>query len=248
MYEVYLLFGVIAENLEEGSDGRCKVVNLKCLFSDIQESIKNLMNTVTAEGIKQGYAAGSINTGRRGRPKKDVLRAQITYLKYKHFKRKSIAKLLRIHPKTLQRRIQEMGPEENEYSDLSKNELSEIMSKIQETAPNISQSRMMGTLRNRGIKVQRWRLRELMRELDPIGTALRWGQSICQRKYYLPNSRWHIDGNHKLILWRIVIHACIIFLLTGLRIYTGEYKAQGPTLCPTEGRALRGPRALYSLV
>ena len=41
---------------------------------------------------------------------------------------------------------------------------------------------------------------------------------------------------------------CITFLLTGLRIYTGEYKAQGPTLCPTEGRALRGPRALYSPV
>ena len=39
-----------------------------------------------------------------------------------------------------------------------------------------------------------------------------------------------------------------IFLLTGLRIYTGEYKAQGQTLCPTEGRALRGPRALYSPV
>ena len=35
-----------------------------------------------------------------------------------------------------------------------------------------------------------------------------------------------------------------IFLLTGLRIYTGEYKAQGPTLCPTEERALRGLRAL----
>ena len=39
-----------------------------------------------------------------------------------------------------------------------------------------------------------------------------------------------------------------IFLLTGLRIYTGEYKAQGPTLCPTEWRALQGPRALYSPV
>ena len=39
-----------------------------------------------------------------------------------------------------------------------------------------------------------------------------------------------------------------IFLLTGLRIYTGEYKAQGPTLCPTERRALRGPRALDSPV
>ena len=121
LYEVYLSFGVIAENLEEGSDGHCKVVNLKCLFSDIHEFIKSLMNTVTADGINQGYAAGSINTGRRGRPKKDVLRAQITYLKSKHFKKKSTAKLLGIHPKTLRRRIQEMGLEENEYSDLSKN-------------------------------------------------------------------------------------------------------------------------------
>ena len=42
----------------------------------------------------------------------------------------------------------------------------------------------------------------------------------------------------------LVISGYTIFLLTGLRIYTGEYKAQGPTLCPTEGRALRGPRAL----
>ena len=35
----------------------------------------------------------------------------------------------------------------------------------------------------------------------------------------------------------------IIFLLTGLRIYTGEYKAQGPTLgqtlCPTEGQCTK---------
>ena len=39
-----------------------------------------------------------------------------------------------------------------------------------------------------------------------------------------------------------------IFLLTRLHIYTGEYKAQGPTLCRTEERTLRGPRALDSPV
>ena len=67
-------------------------------------------------------------------------------------------------------------------------------------------------------------------------------------------------GNKLLTNWPAYLHRriqsprlsglglCIIFLLTGLRIYTGEYKAQGPTLCPTEGRALRGPRALYSPV
>ena len=43
----------------------------------------------------------------------------------------------------------------------------------------------------------------------------------------------------------IVIIDFSIFLLTGLYIYTGEYKAQGPMLCSIKGRALRGPRALY---
>ena len=53
-----------------------------------------------------------------------------------------------------------------------------------------------------------------------------------------------ISGSKKIILahfqigtYRRIFHA-IIFLLTGLRIYTGEYKAQGPTLCPTEGEGI----------
>ena len=54
--------------------------------------------------------------------------------------------------------------------------------------------------------------------------------------------------NTEKAVGNIFLHYMTIFLLTGLRIYTGEYKAQGPTLCPTEGRALRGPRALYSPV
>ena len=52
----------------------------------------------------------------------------------------------------------------------------------------------------------------------------------------------------KLLFTIQVRESRTIFLLTGLPIYTGEYKAQGPTLCPTEGRASRGPRALDSPV
>ena len=50
-----------------------------------------------------------------------------------------------------------------------------------------------------------------MRELDPVGTALRWRGSICWRKYSVrcPNALWHIDGNHKMIRWRLVIHTAI---------------------------------------
>ena len=50
------------------------------------------------------------------------------------------------------------------------------------------------------------------------------------------------------IIERVQQYESSIFLLTGLRIYTGEYKARGPTLCPTEGRALRGRRPLCSPV
>ena len=52
----------------------------------------------------------------------------------------------------------------------------------------------------------------------------------------------------KTSIYDVNTKCAAIFLLTGLGIYTGEYKAQGQTLCPTEGRALRGPRALYSPV
>lgn len=39
----------------------------------------------------------------------------------------------------------------------------------------------------------------------------RWAKYIERRRYYVPwvNSLWHIDGHHKLIDWKIVIHAGI---------------------------------------
>ncbi len=82
---------------------------------------------------------------------------------------------------------------------------------VRNVTPNIGQTRMMGALRSRGIRVQRCRVRQILRDIDPIGTILRWNQTIYRRKYSVPrlNSLWHIDGNHKMITWRMVIHACI---------------------------------------
>ena len=51
----------------------------------------------------------------------------------------------------------------------------------------------------------------MMRMMDPEGTSLRWYGVIYRRRYRVPcpNALWHIDGNHKLIRWRLVVHACI---------------------------------------
>ncbi|XP_014670828.1 PREDICTED: uncharacterized protein LOC106811640 [Priapulus caudatus] len=50
-----------------------------------------------------------------------------------------------------------------------------------------------------------------MWRVDPAGVALRSQKAIKRRTYAVeaPNSLWHLDGNHKLIRWRIVIHGAV---------------------------------------
>ena len=58
------------------------------------------------------------------------------------------------------------------------------------------------------IKIQRWRLRAAIHFLDSAGVQARRSVTIKRRQYSVPcpHYLWHIDGNHKLIKWKIVIH------------------------------------------
>lgn len=64
------------------------------------------------------------------------------------------------------------------------------------------------------IKVQRWRVRQSIQRVDPTGVSQRREQAsrrISRRVYGNPHPHycWHIDGNHKLIRWKLVVHAAI---------------------------------------
>ena len=50
-----------------------------------------------------------------------------------------------------------------------------------------------------------------MQRVDPNGVSSRVRQCLRRRTYSVPspNSLWHLDDNHKLIRWRIVIHGCL---------------------------------------
>uniref|UniRef100_A0A8C6PT05 Integrase catalytic domain-containing protein n=1 Tax=Nothobranchius furzeri TaxID=105023 RepID=A0A8C6PT05_NOTFU len=68
------------------------------------------------------------------------------------------------------------------------------------------------SLRAQGLRVQRRRVRASMLRINPGAAALRAVIRRPERRSYRvagPNSLWHIDGNHKLIRWRIVIHGGI---------------------------------------
>ena len=71
---------------------------------------------------------------------------------------------------------------------------------------------MTDGLRCRGTRVQRRRIRQFLRDIDPLASALRWRRAVYRRRYSVayPNALWHIDGNRKFIQWKIVVvHACI---------------------------------------
>lgn len=72
---------------------------------------------------------------------------------------------------------------------------------------------MLGFLATRGLRVQERRVRESMHRVYPEGVLLRTLElrTTHRRGYnvYSPRALYHIDGNHKLIRWRFVIHGMI---------------------------------------
>ncbi|CAB1345038.1 unnamed protein product, partial [Coregonus sp. 'balchen'] len=67
-------------------------------------------------------------------------------------------------------------------------------------------------IRALGIRVQRHRVRDSLHRVNLRAAAVRAMSQMLHRRSYRvagPNSLWHLDGNHKLIRWRIVIHGGI---------------------------------------
>ncbi|KAG1954940.1 hypothetical protein F2P79_008969 [Pimephales promelas] len=79
---------------------------------------------------------------------------------------------------------------------------------ILQRTPNSGETYILGSLRSRGIRIQRWRVRQSLQEIDPVGRSFRRRRAIRRRVYSVqtPNQLWHIDGNHKLVRWRLVFH------------------------------------------
>ena len=136
------------------------------------------------------------------------------YLQY-GFSLAKIATMFDVSTKTIKRRVHQFGLEDEvqKFSDLSDETLNEIVGSIFQDFPNCGIRRMRGFLKARGFNVQ-WRMiRHSMWRVDPEGLLLRRIQlnTLNRRRYFVPGSLalWHLDGNHKFIRWRFVIHGCI---------------------------------------
>lgn len=148
-----------------------------------------------------------------GRPALNITKEQMEYVPSLHFSWEKIAQLLHTSVSTVQRRRRAFGITEEfeQYSVISDHELDQIYKEIIAAdtnvsnggflTPNIGRRRFIGTLRSRGLRVQRWRVSNCLRRLDPVGTALRWRLVIYRQNNNVPtpNSLWHFDSAPKLI-------------------------------------------------
>lgn len=148
----------------------------------------------------------------RGRPQVDIEEQQLRFLLEHHFKIKDMAAMFGCSSRTIQRRMNEYGLDsQSRFSDITDNDLDSLVDEIVVRPPTCGVRSILGMLRAQGICVQRERVRESLHRIDPQGVEIRLRKALHRRQYSVksPNSLWHIDGYHKLIRWRMVIHGGI---------------------------------------
>ena len=144
----------------------------------------------------------------RGRPPIRISLEQVELMREAKFTWKEISGALLISRSTLWRRLKQNGYSFRNYSDISDQELEDMLTNLIQQFPNTGLPIMSGHLLSLGIHIQRRRITDMLQYIDPVGRSQRWHSVVRRRTYSVPgpNSLWHIDGHHSLIRWRIVIH------------------------------------------
>lgn len=195
------------------SNGRDSHQDLNGLFENLLRDLHELIHELRSQ-IEEDTQRSRFRLTRQhdtgGRPKYIVSKEQIETLRDTGMNWKSIAQTLGISERTLFRRREEFGLPET-FSNITDAELQGNIESILQQTPFAGETYIRGSLVARKIFVQRYRVRESLRLLDPVGRAVRKRVTIQRRSYNVaaPNHLWHMDSNHKLIRWKFVIHGCI---------------------------------------
>ena len=154
---------------------------------------------------------GRCRSVRRGRPRVGICEQQLEFLVENNFLTKYIALIFGCSPRTIERRKAELHIAGESYSSISDTELDSLVEEFAYLHPHCGEKMLSGWLQSRGDRVQRQRVRDSLHRVDPSGLQERIKRVLHRRTYHVnsPNALWHLDGYHKLIRWKIVIHGAI---------------------------------------
>ncbi|GES90881.1 uncharacterized protein LOC114531207 [Rhizophagus clarus] len=183
--------------------------NIECLKIRLLEKIQSLNDVTISFPIKRFVK--KLQTG--GRPKFIINFKAIRLLREQEFSWIKIDEIFEVSASTIKRLRQEHNIEDpiQPYSSLLDDNLDVVVRRLKQENPFSGIRILMGTLKSEDVRITRQRLQNSIRRVDAFRNISRAIRTITRRVYKVagPNALWHIDGNHKLIRWKFVIHAGI---------------------------------------
>ena len=159
----------------------CETLSFRSLFEEEQQTTSHAGVRVVRSDV--------------GRPRLDISEDLLETLHTRAgFSWAHIARNINVSERTLRRRRQlfEMSSIEPPFANMDNDSLDQIVREILEVTPRIGFRLVQGALRQRGLRVQRRRILDSLRRVDPVMVTLRGSRSIIRRRYSVPspNSLW----------------------------------------------------------
>ena len=150
-------------------------------------------------------------SNRVGAPKFSIPCEVLSSMIDEGFKVHEISTLINVSERTLYRRMNEFGLCVRKFSDIVDETLDIHVLELCNQYPNCGERMLNEILKQKGLFVQRDRLRESIHRVDYEGVNRRKKNGLHRRVYNVQSSNhlWHLDTNHKLIRWYFVIIGAI---------------------------------------
>ena len=119
----------------------------------------------------------------QGRPLIPIQESQIRFYIDHNFSVQHIADMMHCSRRTVERRMQDYGiSSRSRYSTISDSELEAVISSFVSSNLNLGERSVDGLLRSQSVVIQRQRLWDAMRAVDPEGVQLRLRRSLHRRE------------------------------------------------------------------
>ena len=142
-----------------------------------------------------------------GAPYFSILKCVLGSLLEEGFTIREVATILSVSESTIYRRMSQFGFSKSEFADIADTEVDEHIEKTTREFPYCGETLIKQFLIDKGIEVQRMRIRDSLHRVNCDGVNARKKGRLHRIIYNVkrPSHLWHIDTNHKLVRWYFVI-------------------------------------------
>ena len=122
-----------------------------------------------------------------------------------------MSNILCMSERTVLRRMVEYGLKITNFSNISNDQLGSDFLTLTNDYPFCGETILRELLKGRGIIIQRYRFKDSMHRVSEVGIQSRRKGRLKRRVYNVKgaNHLWHIDTNHKLVKWYLIIFGTI---------------------------------------